>query len=298
MVGLILWVTAYNDVQREAEKLRLMLEMIAEHAAVLDIFIQCIPLLPPAKSAISVLNYQGTVITYASAETILETFLMIVMSPMIFLWESSTNRDYGGEGAELMSNFSNPVLNPIGQKNVVQDFVVKIRESNKAQSMGITMVSVIQSRMYMFDGTHTTITTRIQPALTALRSKCEQFEKLRESRPWRMITFFTFVLGVLYLFAAPFLLWFGQGWLTMATYPTIFLFIGGQLSYRWFISDIFWRPTDMHIQRVYDEITSLALKADKHLQASEYKRHPHYSGLVSMYQISKQAIVTTAYRYN
>jgi hypothetical protein len=298
MVGLILWATAYSDVQKENEKLRAILEMIAEHASLLDIFIQCISLLPPLKQTVSITNYQGTVIPYTYGEAILETFLMIVMSPMVFLWESSSGRDYGGEGAELLNNFNEPSLNPAGRKNVIQDYVTKIRESNKTQTMGITMVSVIQSRMYLFDGGHGIIVGRIQTTLANLRTKCEQFEKMRETRPWRFISFFTFLLGVLYLFAAPFLLWFGQGWFTMATYPIIFLFVGGQLSYRWFISDIFTRPTDMHIQRVYDEITALALKADKHLQyANDFRRQPHYSHLVAVYQLSKASVAPTSFKY-
>jgi len=290
MVGLILWMTAYSDVMREAEKLRTILEMIAEHSSLLDIFIQCIPLIVDPKTIIKVTSWQGSVANYTAGEAILETFLMIVMSPMLFLWESTTRRDYGGEGAELLGNFGDPALNPAGRKNVVQDYVTKTREMNKAQSMGITMLSAIQNRMYLFDAIHSsnTITTRVQPTLTNLRTKCEHFEKLRDSSPWWVITFFTFILGVLYLFAAPFLLWFGQGWFTFATYAMVFLFIGGQLSYRWFISDIFYRPTDMHIQRVYDEIAALALKADKHMQHStDFRRQPHYTHLVAVYNISK-----------
>lgn len=289
LVGIILWITAFSDVQRENEKLRLMLDVIAGHDTLMDTFVSCVKLLGPMGTTREFTSYQGPSAKYYVGEAVTETLLMIIVSSMLFLWESSTGRDYSGEGAELLRNFADVNINQAGKKNVVQDLVAKVRELNKSQTMGITMVSAIQVRIYEFEKSTPGLATRMQTPLTSLRSKCEQFEIARETVTWRVISWFTGLLSLLYLLAAPFLMWFGQGWFTMATYPVLFLFVGGQIAYRWFIGNIFTWPTDMHIQRVYDEITALAVKADLYLQHIELRTTPIYSHLVTTYQISRTA---------
>jgi hypothetical protein len=274
----------------------MMLELIAEHGAVMDCFKSCVPTIIKSGATVEIRTFNGAVVPYGVGEALMETFLMIIMSTMIFVWESSTYRDYSGEGAELLRNFSHPNINPAAKKSVVRDLVTGTRELNKSQSMGITMVDAIQNRMYQLDKETGKITGKISVSLGNLRSKCDQFEKLRDVRTWRIIRWFTGLLGFLYLLAAPFLLWFGQGWMTMATYPIVFLFVGGQISYRWFIGDVFFRPTDMHAQRVYDDITALAIKADRFLQHQEIKANPPYGQLVVLYEISRVPSVSTSMR--
>lgn len=290
LVGIVLWGSAYNDVLRENDKLRLARAVVAQHLAVMKAIIQALRtssqgIKPTDKMRITMFKMNMSQ-EYTYQEALCETCLMLVMSPIIFLWESTTSRDYTGEGADLLRNFNNSEFNPVGTRNMIQEYVRNMRDGSRAQTMGMIMVDAIQERLIQLDMGKGLIWMKVGSHMASMQKTCSDFEILRDCNQWMLISVFNIILGVLYLLAAPLLLWFGQGWFTLAVYPMVYLFVGGQLTYRWFISDIFYRPTDWYIQLIYDDITSLASHADNEIQKLAPQLNIRYSSITSSYNLS------------
>jgi hypothetical protein len=81
----------------------------------------------------------------------------------------------------------------------------------------------------------------------------------------------TTVIGFLYLLLVPFLLWFGQGWNMLYTYPVYFLIVGGGLAYRLHLRDAVNSPTRMSMLGVHTQIWDTVAGAQKTYMTAGYR---------------------------
>lgn len=91
----------------------------------------------------------------------------------------------------------------------------------------------------------------------------------------------TTVIGFLYLLLVPFLLWFGQGWNMLYTYPVYFLIVGGGLAYRLHLRDAVNSPTKMSMLGVHTQIWDTVAGAQKTYMAAGYRGDTMSSILIS-----------------
>lgn len=291
LVGIVLWGSAYNDVLRENEKLRMARAVVAQHYTLMQTLFSALKtntqLIKPSDNVKILTSKMNVTQDYTYVNALCETVLMLIMSPIIILWESVSSRDYANEGAQLLRNFNDPEVNPIGDLTVVRDRVTYLRETARTRTMNSAMLLAIQERLIQLDKGNNQIWSRMSAQIATVQKTCSDFEILRDSNQWVFISVFNVILGFLYLLAAPFLLWFGQGWFTFAVYPMVYLFVGGQLTYRWFISDIFYRPTDWYIQLIYDDISSFAAHAELELQRFAPLLQLRYTTITSSYNLSR-----------
>jgi hypothetical protein len=91
----------------------------------------------------------------------------------------------------------------------------------------------------------------------------------------------TTVIGFLYLLLVPFLLWFGQGWNMLYTYPVYFLIVGGGLAYRLHLRDAVNSPTRMSMLGVHTQIWDTVAGAQKTYMTAGYRGDTMSSILIS-----------------
>ncbi len=282
LIGIFLGLAAYNDINKEARKLNKLLLVVAACEALLDSLSVSTKF---SKDAIKLKTWNGAEAQYTITSALTETVSMIVMCPIILVWESAAyGTDVMAQATDLARNFSDVSRIGVGPYSIVPDWLIKDYQ-NGFRPLGIIIASLIEGRITALDPKVTSI-SKMQPGVTHLRNIVAEFGRIRERSTWWWISMGNTIIGVLYLILSPFLLWFGQGMYMIITYPVIFLVVGGLITYRWFIGDVLQRPTDIHIRLVYNHISILATRADTLLQTTGDATNK-YSNLITMYNISR-----------
>lgn len=281
LVGIFLGLAAYNDINKEVRKLNKIRLVVAACDALLDSVSFTIR---NDKQTVKLRTWSGSTVDYQLSAAVAETVTMIVMCPIILLWESVVSSgDVLAQASDLSRNFSDVSRVGIGQYSVVPDLLLKDFNSG-FRPLGIIMTSLIESRITQLATLKVVEIAKLQPPVTHLRNITSEFVRIRERSTWWWISVGNTIIGVLYIILSPFLLWFGQGMYMIITYPIIFLVVGGLITYRWYLGDVLRRPTDMHLLFVYNDIATLATRADTLLSDTTTGR---YMNLIVNYNIAK-----------
>lgn len=286
LIAIFLGLAAYNDINKEVRKLNKLRLVIASCGTLLDSLSFGVTF---DKTPIRLKTWGGgDVVAYTMATALAETVSMIVMCPIILLWESGGyTSDAMAHATDLARNFSDVSRVGVGAYSVVPDLLVK-DYGNGYRPLSITISSLIEGRLVALEAQtqKKIMSAKIYQAVTHMQNVTVEFVRMRERSTWWWISVGNTFIGVLYIILSPFLLWFGQGMYMIITYPVIFLVVGGLITYRWFIGDILQFPTDMHIKTVYNDITTLAGRADTLLQTTGDTSNK-YSNLIAIYNISR-----------
>lgn len=98
--------------------------------------------------------------------------------------------------------------------------------------------------------------TDVIPAMSEpianVRERIHEYNSAKESPLFSILSIGNSVIAILYFILTPFLLWFSQGWKMLATFPVLYLIVGGIVSFKWFISDPILYPTYILTRPIYD----------------------------------------------
>jgi hypothetical protein len=235
---------------------------------------------------------EQTINNFTRRDLLLELVSMIVFGPLLVLWEASSSHE-SAEGNELLKNFQDAELG-IGPKSSVPALVQTAIPTSKFYSTALVTVT-FERITHMVDKAILKPDVRVIVAssFTKVRESIDMLHAIRDVRWWRWISIGNSIISFLYLLLSPFLLWFGQGKFMIATYPVIFLIVGGLVSYRWFISDIFLFPTDMHAKSVYVDMCIFATKADSVCQRFSDINSSRYSNIMFKYKLTSEYVSKT-----
>lgn len=265
ITGIFLGLAAYNDISKQMRKIARLTRAVAECETLMDQFgtvVTASNLSVSDKANIVVATQSVNQKTMISSRAcIFDCFTLIIMCPVFLIYEMNRRRE--SDVQQIIHRFR-PVNTTLMEsfniiRNTIHDISSYTTISSGVMSIFAARVLLLQNAKVILEGSGDLCATI---ANNNVRSAINEYENSLIETSWWVISLVYTILGVLYLLLAPFLLWFGQGWFMLYSYPVIFLLVGGLTSYRWYIGDVLTNPRELFIRPVYNRIKSIATKGD------------------------------------
>lgn len=287
-VVLVAW--AYNGISNEYLKISRLTKVVMEFENLIDCLSTA--LMPQQqRTIIKIRTPNGQEVQMTACDFINELTSLVFFGPIFILWDScneTTNRS--AQAYELFSNFSNPARCGWVRSTVPENLRTNFMNNQMGNLSDILLILII-NRINTLEANKLVIPASsfgLQFAIRGVRIATDNL-RLSQTRkiPW-IVSLVYSIIGFLYLLLAPFLLWFGQGWFMLYTYPVIFLAVGGIVSYRWYLSDSINSPTYQNMYPIHSKIISVAEKADAistSMSNDSYNRHTKHVSITNIYNI-------------
>lgn len=265
VTGIFLGLAAYNDISKQMRKVARLTKAVAECETLMDQFSTVVAtsnLSASDKASIAVAAQSSTQkILISPKACILDCATLVIMCPVFLIYEMSQRRE--SDVQQIIQRFR-PVNTTATEsfhiiRSIISDISGYTAISSGVMSIFAARVLLLQNARVILEGSGDLCATI---ANNNVRSAINEYENSLIETGWWVISLVYTILGVLYLFLAPFLLWFGQGWFMLYSYPVIFLLVGGLTSYRWFIGDVLTNPRELFIRPVYSRLKRIAMKGD------------------------------------
>ena len=265
ITGIFLGLAAYNDISKQMRKVARLTKAVAECETLMDQFSTVVAtsnMFASEKPFISVASQSSSQKTLISPRScIVDCATLVIMCPVFLIYEMSHRRE--SDVQQIIQRFRPVNTTSVESFNIIRSIISDISGytaiSSGVMSIFAARVLLLQNAKVILEGSGDLCAAI---ANNNVRSAINEYENSLIETGWWVISLVYTILGVLYLFLAPFLLWFGQGWFMLYSYPVIFLLVGGLTSYRWYIGDVLTNPRELFIRPVYNRLKRIAMKGD------------------------------------
>lgn len=227
----------------------------------------------------------GGLVSLSTAQAIHELVAMILVSGVLVLWQYSTSTHYKQEVFDIVDTLQSTRDSYSGKVPVLFKHILDTHSEDVAP---LTMLSLVKKRVEAWSAsddyrmvylltlksnpskdrppdTMLYNRTRIMDAISKVTSEINNAVITEELKVWSGIHIANKILGIIYLILLPGIIWPSQGRWIVVTYPVVFLFVGGLISYNIFLSDVFQSPSTTHMDAIYKRILRIESQADEAL---------------------------------
>lgn len=269
--GVALVVLNVVEIQRERDKAKRFLEIVsAAHGLIVSVFANVGP--RGDREVFYVGQYQspaGVVPTYNVACSLFESALATLVALVLLLWQfSSRGTPSESEGDGIIGVFvstSGGARGGLGFPTNMQANFRQARAVHPTAPWGGVMTYVLRERFTLLAHAKALQNANIVLAapLDRFDAACNNFYISVHAGVFWWIKWMLRVLGVLMLFAVPFMLWSSsQGILVIAWSVAFFVIFYSVALYRLFIGDVMLNPTKWDMSLILDAIIQVARVAD------------------------------------